>query len=135
MNTQKLKDALIEMKHQRALLEAAIKNIEGVLATLGDSSPAESAPSSKKNYDEGSYIDLGQKILEEHGKPMHIVEIARKISGLKGKSIPRGSVESSFVRHIKIYGDKARIVKTQPAFFGLPLWKTLFSPVQRDSAA
>jgi len=135
MNTQKLKDALIEMKHQRALLEAAIKNIEGVLATLGDVSPTESTPSNKKTYDEGSYIDLGQRILEEYGKPMHIVEIAKRISELKGKSIPRASVESSFVRHIKIFGDKARIVKTRPAFFGLPLWKTLFSTVQRDSAA
>lgn len=135
MNTQKLKDALVEMKHQRALLETAIKNIEGVLTTLGDGTPTESAPSSKRAYEGGSYIDLGQKILEEYGKPMHIVEIAKKISAIKGKPIPRASVESSFVRHIKIFGDKARIVKTRPAYFGLPLWKTLFSTIQRDSAA
>ena len=129
MNTQKLTDALLEMKQQRALLDGAIKNIEGVLAALGNSSFVADSPATRKTANAtASYIDLGVQILSEAGKPMHVKEIAKRISEIKGKNIPRASVESSFIRHIKANGpNPPRIAKSSPAFFGLSVWKPLFA--------
>jgi len=129
VNTQKLTDALLEMKQQRALLDGAIKNIEGVLAALGNSSFVADTPATRKTANApASYIDLGVQILSEAGKPMHVKEIAKRISEIKGKNIPRASVESSFIRHIKGNGPTPpRIAKSGPAFFGLSVWKPLFS--------
>jgi hypothetical protein len=136
MNTHKLTDALLEMKQQRALLDGAIKNIEGVLAALGNSSFVPETPASRKTANAtASYIDLGVQILAEAGKPMHIAEIAKRISALKGKSIPRASVESSFIRHIKGTGpNPPRIAKSSPAHFGLSVWKPLFSVPDQGAA-
>jgi len=125
MNTQKLTEALVEMKHQRALLDAAIKNLEGILASLDGTSAPVSASTRSRKPEIGSYIDLGEQILAESGKPMHIAGIAAKISDLRGKNIPRANVESSFLRHIQTSKDAARIIKVRPAYFGLAAWKTL----------
>lgn len=131
MNTQKLKEALVELKHQRTLLDGAIKNIEGVLDALRNGTEA---PTSQRKSSAMSYIDYGESILEQAGKPMHIEEIAKKISEATGKETPRASVESSFSRHIKNFGPKARVVKIRPAHYGLPIWRTLFHKEQQSAA-
>jgi len=123
MNTQKLKEALVELKHQRALLDNAIANFEEILRTLNGVSP-DAVVSSSKPRENGSYIDLTVRLLEESGKPMHIVEIAKKISAIRGKAIPRPSVESSLLRHMKVSRSDPRVTKVRPAYFGLPIWKT-----------
>jgi hypothetical protein len=123
MNTQKLREALVELKHQRALLDTAIANFEEILSTLDGVAPQTIAAKDKGKNKE-SYIDLAVRILEEVGKPMHIVEIAKRVSEIRGKTIPRPSVESSLLRHMQIRGSSARVVKVRPAFFGLPIWKT-----------
>jgi hypothetical protein len=122
VNTDKLNEALVELRHQRALLDAAISNIEGVLKTL-QSSTSEPRSMSKGKKHEGSYIDLGVQVLEEAGTPLHIKEIAERISKMKGKNIPRASVESSFIRHIANFSHNSRIVKVQPAYFTVPSLK------------
>ena len=122
MNTDKLNEALVELRHQRALLDTAISNIESVLKTL-QASTGEPRTSSNGKKHEGSYIDLAVRILEEAGQPIHIKEIAKKISTLRGKQIPRASVESSVIRHIATYGKNARIVKVRPAYFTVPSLK------------
>lgn len=132
MNTEKLKEALVELVHQRALLDAAIKDIEGVLDTL--EGQVDHSASRRRSPDGKSYIDYGEKVLEQHGKPMHISQIAERIGEMRGKPTPRASVESSFIRHIKSFGPKARIAKVRPAYFGLPIWRTLFHKEQESAA-
>jgi hypothetical protein len=123
MNTQKLREALVELKHQRALLDTAISNFEEILSTLDGVAPQAITKKGDRNNKE-SYIDLAVRILEEVGKPMHIVEIAKRVSEIRGKTVPRPSVESSLLRHMQIRGVSSRVVKVRPAFFGLPIWKT-----------
>ena len=123
MNTQKLKEALVELKHQRALLDTAIANLEDVLSTLSGVVPPVIAASGKIKETE-SYIDLTVRILEGEGKPVHIAELAKRISVIRKKEIPRASVESSLLRHMKLAGNKARVAKVRPAYFGLPIWNT-----------
>lgn len=122
MNTDKLNDALVELRHQRALLDTAIVNIENVLKTLQSSTSEPRATSNGKKR-KGSYIDLGVKILEQAGQPMHIKEIAKQIGLELGKQIPRASVESSFIRHIATFGKNARVIKVRPAYFTVPSLK------------
>ena len=122
MNTQKLREALVELKHQRALLDTAISNFEEILSTLDGVAPQ--AITKRDDRNKESYIDLAVRILEEVGKPMHIVEIAKRVSQIRGKTVPRPSVESSLLRHMQIRGVSSRVVKVRPAFFGLPIWKT-----------
>jgi len=137
MNTAKLKEALLELRHQRALLDAAIANLDGILRTLNDAGGVEVSTGKLKaaSRADGSYIDLAVRVLEETAKPMHIKEIAARISALRGQEIPRASVESSVIRHIKSQGHNARIAKVSPAIFGLPIWKGLFAKNQESSAA
>lgn len=135
MRTEKLNEALIEMKRQRGLLDAAIKNIEQVLSSLSDTASEKPLVAGIRAPERSSYIDLAEQILAEAGNPMHIGIIAAKISTVRGREIPRASVESSIIRHIKAYGDKSRIIKTKPAFFGLKAWKSLFIPEPKHSAA
>jgi HB1/ASXL restriction endonuclease-like protein with HTH domain len=135
MNTEKLTEALVEMKHQRALLDAAIKNIEGVLDSLGGGDAQKSAPRVGRRREQGSYIELAQAILAEHGGPLHIKDLAAKISEKRGRNIPRASVESSIVRHIKAYGNNSTIIKVHPAIFGLRAWKTLFVKQPNQTSA
>ena len=125
MNTDKLKEALIELRQQRELLSAAIADIEGILKTLNGGSAGVPVASGKRSKEKESYIDLSVRILEEAGKPMHIADIAKRISGVRGKLIPRASVESSVIRHIQVFGAKARIIKMRPAYFGLPTFKNM----------
>jgi HB1, ASXL, restriction endonuclease HTH domain len=126
MNTDKLNEALVELRHQRALLDAAISNIERVLKTL-QSSTSEPRPMSNGKKRKGSYIDLGVKLLEQAGQPMHIKEIAKQIGLELGRNIPRASVESSFIRHIASFGKNARVVKVRPAYFTVPSLKHVVS--------
>ncbi len=123
MNTQKLREALVELKHQRALLDTAIASFEEILRTLNGVAP-QAAPTSDSRKAKESYIDLAVRILEETGKPMHIVDIAKRVSEIKGKAIPRASVESSLLRHMQNSGTSTRVVRVRPAYFGLPIWKT-----------
>ena len=67
MNTEKLKEALVELRHQRALLDGAISNLDNILKTLNGVS-ASTASSSGRHMESESYIDLAVRILEEHGK-------------------------------------------------------------------
>lgn len=122
MNTQKLREALVELRHQRALLDNAIANLEGILSTLNGVTPEPSVIKGKSTT--GSYVDLSVRILEESGKPMHITEIAKKVSEIKGRNIPRASVESSLLRHMQTTKGEPRVTRVRPAYFGLPVWKS-----------
>jgi len=120
VNTTKLKEALVELQQQRAILDGAIKNIQNVLSALhgGEPAPHTAAVVAGK----ASYIDLGVQVFEATGQPLHILEVCRKMSDLRGEKLQRGNVESSFIRHIKTTAERARIAKFGPSTYGLPTW-------------
>jgi reverse gyrase len=123
VNTSKLKEALVELQQQRAILDGAISNIQRIIAMMngGSETVSEVEPKARRS----SYIDEGVKVLEISGQPLHIKEIAKRISEMRGHEVGRPSVESSFIRHISMQGNKSRIVKVRPAYFGLPAWKSI----------
>ncbi len=56
------------------------------------------------------------------GKPLHITEIISSIGKLRNQEMKRTSVESSLISHMNNAKDKARIVRTDRATYGLPAW-------------
>lgn len=127
MNTTKLKDALIEMQHQRAILDTAIDQLQKVLVALnGGNQEPEKVKPGRPGMQEGSIPDQGIQILEANGKPMHVVEIAKKVSQIRGREVTRYSMESSFMRHIK--SKNPRVRKVGPGIFGLTAWTQNASP-------
>ncbi|MEO8129039.1 MAG: hypothetical protein ABI822_18185, partial [Bryobacteraceae bacterium] len=75
-----------------------------------------------------SYIDDSELILQRAGHPMHARDLAEALSSLRGKEIPRTSMESTVIRHIADLKDRARLAKMGPSIYGLPEW------AQRDLA-
>lgn len=134
MNTTKLKDAIIEMKHQRAALNSAIEQLEKVLSALNGGGEAQEQPLTDRSVHQGEDItipDCGIKILESNGRPMHITDIAAKASTLLGREISRGSMESSFKRRIesaKKKNTRPEVKKVRRGIFGLTQWAETDSP-------
>jgi len=124
MDTSKLKEALAELQNQRNLLDAAITNIQNVLAMLSQASNPQRAESGRNVSDATpSYIELAVDALEHSGKPMHIKELVGIISELRGDQVKRASLESSIVRHIAGMKERSRLAKFAPSTFGLSIWK------------
>jgi uncharacterized protein (DUF362 family) len=124
MNTTKLKEALVELQQQRAILDVAIKNIQQVLATLNGSEATAQQPT--RTGVKPSYIDLSVQVLEQTGHPLHVKDICEKMTELRGSPVSsRASVESSIIRHMNTTGDRARIAKVRPSTYGLPGWETV----------
>jgi hypothetical protein len=121
MDTTKLREALTELQSQRNLLDAAIDNIQNVLAMLSsavsDKKTAVGQPKHKR-----SYIEDAIAILERAGKPIHVKMIVEAISELRGSQVHRASIESSIIRHIA-GTDNAKLAKFAPSTFGLAVWK------------
>jgi hypothetical protein len=127
MNTNKIEESIIEMQRQRAVLNNAIEQLQQVLDDLNDGSEQPTiaiggripqAPPGKKL----SISDLGIKVLEEHGQPMHIKEIATKAGEKRGRQVTRASMEVSFMQTIKGAkkgGNKPLVRKYGPGIFGL----------------
>ena len=123
MNTNKLTEALFELQGQRTVLDAAISNIQKVLAMLNGQQDQETVPVTIAASDDiRSYIDDAVSVLRNSGKPMHVKELASAIGELRSKPISRTSVESSFIRHIG-KAKKPRLSKTGRSTYGLPEWK------------
>jgi hypothetical protein len=130
MNTNKLKEALAELHHQRAVINTAISNLQSII-TLMSGEPQELAEPDAK-VKRTSYVDDVIEILEASGKPLHIKDIAKSISERRGKEVARASVEASVIRYIASSGSSTKIVKISPGYFGLPTWKSLL-PLQNQA--
>jgi hypothetical protein len=120
MNTTNLEQTITEMQHQRRVLDTAIDQLQEVLDTLNGRTEQTSIaiPREKKL----SISDLGMKVLEEHGQPMHIKEIASKVGEKRGRGVTRASMEVSFMQTIKgakKAGNKPLVRKYGPGIFGL----------------
>ena len=67
MNTSKLKDALIEMQHQRAILDTAIDQLQKVLTALnGGPQEPEKVKAGTPGVQEGSIPFYGIQVLESN---------------------------------------------------------------------
>jgi hypothetical protein len=110
MNITSLERTISEMQRQRTVLDIAIDQLQKVLDGLNGKIEEQTTtyesdaivwppriPGEKKL----SISDLGIKILEEHGKPMHIKEIAKKAGEMRGREVTRTSMEASFMQSIK----------------------------------
>ena len=127
VNTNKLKEALAELTHQRAIFDGAISQLQNIIATV-DAGVSQKASDKGKEVHHGratSYVDDTVKVLELSGQPLHIAVIAQKIGEMRGRTVPRASVESSVIRHISSLGNRARITKVRRAHFGLSSWKAI----------
>ena len=133
MNTSKLREALVELQHERATLDSIISQLQRILASVNSSDSKASSLNLQVAQVQESYIDLAVDILGHAGKPMHVNDITSKISELRKKKATSMSVNSSLVRHIKGFGTRAKIAKFGPSTYGLPAWKNLIP--QSSSAA
>lgn len=123
MNTNKLKEALIEMRHQRAILDTAIDQLEKVLTALNGGVSQETTVYAKpgvSGLQDGSIPSYGIQVLESNGKPMHIKDIAKKVSEIRGKETTRYSMESSLQRHMK--SAQSKVKKISPGIYALTAW-------------
>ena len=130
MNTTKLKDALVDLQRQRAMMDKAIATIQQVI-TMDSSATNGSTPVAALGKEPRlSYIDHAVEILGAAGNPMHVKDLAQHIGDARGAPVERASLESSIIRHIKT-NDNPRVVKTKAAHFGLPSWDGYLTAVRR----
>jgi hypothetical protein len=137
MNTVKLRDALEELHAQRGVIDSAISHLESAISVLEsagaqqttspatdlESSPAiPLAPLAIIRGATRSYIDDAELMLQREGRTLHARDLAEGMSRLRGKEIPRASMESTLIRHITDLKDRARIAKMGPSLYGLPAW-------------
>ena len=135
VNTNKLKEALAELQHQKAMLDGAITQLQNIIATVNGSALQDQSSQVKGYREARTYIDDAVAVLEMSGQPLHIAKIAEKIGEIRNRGIARASVESSIIRHASSLGHRARIVKVRRGFFGLPSWKAIAREPQTSNAA
>ena len=119
MNTDKLKEALLDLQKQRDTIEDAIKSLQRVLLQLNGHGEQNVLPLDSGKVQaiaEGTYVDLAVQLLEANGhRPMHVIKLVEQIRLLKNNpAIKRQAVESALHRHINGQAEK-RIVKDSPA--------------------
>ncbi len=73
MDTTKLREALVELQQQKAVLDGAISNIQRAIAMMNGGS--ESTTVKDTEVKELSYLDDAVKILRIVGNPLHITDI------------------------------------------------------------
>jgi hypothetical protein len=127
MILKKLQEALAEVGEQRAALddvEAQLRSMISKLSGVPQSVPTVarqimSAPGPERARDR---VDDIVDILRAAGKPLHITEIAGRLTSADGTPVDRTIIEPSLNRHVGTVKRK-RIDKFGPSTFGLPEWK------------
>ena len=122
MNTTKLREALAEMESERSVLEEGIGSLRKLIALLEGTAPEIQTETISPGESRRSYIDDAVDLFRSCQKPLHVKEIAGKISEARGISVQRASLESTLIRHIN-KANQPRIAKFGPSMFGLPEWK------------
>lgn len=128
MNTSKLKEALLELKAQRTVLDGAIASLEKIITMMnGESetygiSPTATLVMTKRRKSNPSYIDFAVSVLRNHNKPMSTKDLTYEVTKLKGKEVKRVSLEATLFKHIRTSKEDARIEKLGPGYYGLPSW-------------
>jgi len=122
--TAQLTETLAAMQKEQSRLATAIAGVQQVLAALSGPVQRQAPTATFHAESEGSsYIDEAVTVLRAHGTPLHITILADKISERRGTKIVRGSLESSFIRHIN-KSKHPRLTKVGRSTYGLPEWKS-----------
>jgi hypothetical protein len=121
MNTSKLKDALLELRAQRTVLDGAISGLEKIIAAMNGGPEQHSNVISNSNIYR-SYVDFAVSVLENRNKPMSTKDLTFEVTRLKGKDVSRASLEATLFKHIQSEKENARIEKVGPGFYALPSW-------------
>ena len=140
MILKKLQEALSEVDDQRTALDDVERQLRSMISKLSGTPYGVSQTVTRvvghttttSRRGERDRIDDILDILGEHGKPMHITDIASSLSQKKGKTIDRTQVEPGLNRHITTAKTK-RIEKFGPSIFGLPEWKSRPTPLANAS--
>ena len=116
MNTEKLKEALLELQIQKLSIDQAIKSLQAIIVSFNGT---EVTP--RKVGAVPSFVEATESILASRGKPMHIKELVFEINKLRGAESTRNSVQAGLSRHMN-EGSDSRIVKPGPGMFALSEW-------------
>lgn len=131
MKTEKIREAIEDLKHQKGLIDGAIRVLEDLLVTLGDrASEAESSHGATMplvlhladnlQSERPSYLEATVRMLKNIGRPLHISEIVRQMTHIRqDANIRRQSVESTLLRHIQAKGTHSKIIKVGRGMYGL----------------
>jgi len=136
MILDKLEQALAEVPKQRqtlneveAQLRSMISKLKGNPYAFTDELPLERAvmgsayvPATAPNQGQKDRIEEIAEILRTNGQPLHITNIAERLSKLRNSKIIRTDIEPGLNRHID-KTKKPKVTKFGPSIYGLPEWK------------
>lgn len=127
MDTAKIHQLIAELDAEITLHKEAIQALQRLLPTakleVAASDQMIQSDSIKRISfgTEESYVELAVKIITSNDfRPLPMKEIVNRIRLLRNdQSIERRSVEATLYRHMKMKGDKARVVKVAPGIYGV----------------
>lgn len=127
MNLSKLREQIADLKAERDRIDHAIQALESVLSGLNPDHVISERPrphielrlSRGKRRQEQSYRALAIKTLREAGKPLHITDITKTVSDIRGKPVSRAAVESSLIRAMKNPSMAGSLKRHAPGMFVL----------------
>lgn len=120
MDTTKLRDAIGDLREKRDAIDDALHSLENALAVLSGSAPvsvAQPAPASSRPARK-SNMDWAIELLEVHG-PIHIEELAEKVSDAVGHEVSRATLDGAISREIREKNGASRFERVAPGIYGL----------------
>lgn len=124
----KLQEALTAIVLKRKDLDESEAGLRAMIEKLSETAAPQSErvsfqlkPPRTSIRNERDRIDEVADILREIGVPLHITDIAMKLSEVTGKLVERKSIEPGMNRHVA-KAKHLRIIKKGPSIFGLPEW-------------
>jgi len=135
MILEKLKEALAAVELERNALNDTEAELRSMIArhtgnTVSTSFVRDKDEINLSNLSRAKATSAGERdgiddvadILRSVGKPLHITEIAERLSSIRNAQVNRTEIEPGLNRHVA-KTKKLRIDKFGPSIFGLPEWK------------
>jgi hypothetical protein len=136
----KLQEALAEIPAQRKAIDEVEAALRSMIAKLQGTPPvfqpvaSSVAPVVAGRRHERDQLDEIADLLRAAGKPLHISQIAEKLSAIRGTNVVRTMIEPGLNRHIT-KTKLPRISKVAPSTYGLPEWKNRQQPTLTQIAS
>ena len=126
MDTQKIVDALEDLRSKRSILDQAIRSLESALTVMQGSAEtvefvvhASSAPLRRQRRQaKSSNMDHAIDVLGSV-EQMHIQELAERVSKLAGHPVSRGSLDGGISREIRVNNGSSRFDRVSPGTYKL----------------
>jgi len=132
MNSPKLLEAISELESQRSVIDDAITHLKRAYAALNGVGPkversvSDQSPSASDSNGASarrSFVSEAVEILEKQGHSLHLRDIVKYITSVRGQAQAQASVGVSLIREgerAKIAGRVPRVVKVGPNTFDIP---------------